>query len=79
MDLKFELGAMHRHGQSMRNLLLSNLHVIITRSVVKVGNKDYVLDFVVKLATLLKKSRDLLRSAAGDLDLDNNCNVSLSC
>ena len=34
----------------------------------RVGNKDYVVDFAVKLATLLKTSRDLLRSAAADLD-----------
>ena len=72
MDLKFELGAMHRHEQSIKNLLLATLHVgdldNVTRSVVKVGNKDYVVDFAVKLANLLKTSRDLLRSAAGDLD-----------
>ena len=72
MDLKFELGAMHRHEQSIKNLLLANLHVgdldNVTRSVVKVGNKDYVVDFAVKLANLLKTSRDLLRSAAADLD-----------
>ena len=72
MDLKFELGAMHRHEQSIRNLLLATLHVgdldNVTRSVVKVGNKDYVVDFAVKLANLLKTSRDLLRSAAADLD-----------
>ena len=72
MDLKFELGAMHRHEQSIKNLLLATLHVgdldNVTRSVVKVGNKDYVVDFAVKLASLLKTSRDLLRSAAADLD-----------
>ena len=72
MDLKFELGAMHRHEQSIKNLLLATLHVgdldNVTRSVVKVGNKDYVVDFAVKLANLLKTSRDLLRSAAADLD-----------
>ena len=34
----------------------------------RVGNKDYVVDFAVKLATLLKTSRDFLRSAAADLD-----------
>ena len=72
MDLKFELGAMHRHEQNIRNLLLATLHVgdldNVTRSVVKVGNKDYVVDFAVKLANLLKTSRDLLRSAAADLD-----------
>jgi CHASE3 domain sensor protein len=72
MDLKFELGAMHRHEQSIRNLLLSTLNVSdldnVTRSAVRVGNKDYVVDFAVKLATLLKTSRDLLRSAAADLD-----------
>ena len=67
MDLKFELGAMH-----IRNLLLSTLHVSdldnVTRSVVRVGNKDHVVDFAVILASLLKTSRDLLRSAAADLD-----------
>ena len=72
MDLKFELGAMHRHEQSTKNLLLATLHVgdldNVTQSVVKVGNKDYVVDFAVKLANLLKTSRDLLRSAAADLD-----------
>ena len=72
MDLKFELGTMHRHEQSIRNLLLSTLNVSdldnVTRSVVKVGNKEHVVDFAVKLATLLKTSRDLLRSAAADLD-----------
>ena len=72
MDVKFELGAMHRHEQSIKNLLLATLHVgdldNVTRSVVKVGNKDYVVDFAVKLANLLKTSRDLLRSAAADLD-----------
>ena len=73
MDLKFELGAMHRHEQSIQNLLLSTLNNVsdldnVTRSVVRVGNKDYVVDFAVKLATLLKTSRDLLRSAAADLD-----------
>ena len=72
MDLKFELGAMHRHEQSIKNLLLATLHVgdldNVTRSVVKVGNKDYVVDLAVKLANLLKTSRDLLRSAAADLD-----------
>ena len=72
MDLKFELGTMHRHEQNIRNLLLATLHVgdldNVTRSVVKVGNKDYVVDFAVKLANLLKTSRDLLRSAAADLD-----------
>ena len=73
MDLKFELGAMHRHEQSIRNLLLSTLNNVsdldnVTRSVVRVGNKDHVVDFAVKLATLLKTSRDLLRSAAADLD-----------
>ena len=56
----------------IRNLLLGTLHVgdldNVTQSVVKVGNKDYVEDFAVKLANLLKTSRDLLRSAAGDLD-----------
>ena len=72
MDLKFELGAMHRHEQNIRNLLLATLHVgdldNVTRSVVKVGNKDCVVDFAVKLANLLKTSRDLLRSAAADFD-----------
>ena len=72
MDLKFELGTMHRHEESIRNLLLSTLNVSdldnVTRSVVKVGNKEHVVDFAVKLATLLKTSRDLLRSAAADLD-----------
>ena len=72
MDLKFEFGTMHRHEQSIRNLLLSTLNVSdldnVTRSVVKVGNKEHVVDFAVKLATLLKTSRDLLRSAAADLD-----------
>ena len=34
----------------------------------KVGNKDYFVDFAVNLATLLKTSRDLLKSAAVDLD-----------
>ena len=65
-------GLMHRHEQSIRNLLLSTLNVSdldnVTRSNVRVGNKDYVVDFAVKLATLLKTSRDLLRSAAADLD-----------
>ena len=84
MDLKFELGAMHRNEQSIRNLLLSALNVSdldnVTRSVVRVGNKDHVVDFAVKLATLLKTSRDLLRSAAADLDsLKRDCNVSQSC
>ena len=57
---------------AIRNLLLSTLNVSdldnVTRSVVRVGNKDYVVDFAVKLATLLKTSRDLLRSVAADLD-----------
>ena len=57
MDLKFELGTMHRHEESIRNLLLSTLNVSdldnVTRSVVKVGNKEHVVDFAVKLWTLL--------------------------
>ena len=73
MDLKFELGEMHRHEQSIRNLLLSTLNNVsdldsVTRSVVRVGNKDHVVDIAVQLASLLKTSRDLLRSAAADLD-----------
>ena len=73
MDLKFEPGAMYRHEQSIRNLLLSTLNNVsdldnVKRSVVRVGNKDHVVDFALKLATLLKTSRDLLRSAAADLD-----------
>ena len=69
MDLKFELGAMQKYEQSLRNMLLSTLHVsdldCYTISC-ESGYMDYVVDLAVKLATLLKTSRDLLRSAAVD-------------
>ena len=62
---------MHKYEQSLRNLLLSTLNVrdldccTISCESGKYG-LQYVVDFAVKLATLFKTSRDLLRSAAMD-------------
>ena len=72
MDFKFSLDSLYKHEEDVRSLLrnigLQNIGDVNQTALDRRLRKEDVVTFAVKIVGLLKKSQDLVKCAAADLD-----------